>query len=184
VRGDDPLSKRSVAVQIAGHEYRVLSDADEAWLQRVASYVDASMSQIRGRTGLVDSLDIAMLTCLNLARELLALREGNGLTEVNEFSEDRVRGLIELAESALRGGEAAAIRPPRAREDVQAAGSASTPPNDEADPDVGVASLLTLPEPLAQPDSATRLGPDAGRAVPAQPSSDAGMPPRARETGS
>ena len=36
-------SKRAVAVRIRGQEFRLLSDDDEAWLQRVAGYLDETM---------------------------------------------------------------------------------------------------------------------------------------------
>jgi len=37
------MSKRSVAVEIAGQAYRIRSDADEASLHRLAGYVDRAM---------------------------------------------------------------------------------------------------------------------------------------------
>jgi cell division protein ZapA (FtsZ GTPase activity inhibitor) len=102
------LSKRSVAVSILGHEYKIRSDADEAWLQRVAGCVDSAMTQIRERTGTVDTLDIAILTSLNLAREVLSLRDTadalpSGATAVDE---GRLRSLIELVETASERGHA------------------------------------------------------------------------------
>lgn len=100
------MAKRSVAVQISGHEYRIRSEADEAWLQRVAACVDAAMAQIRDRTGTVDTLDVAILTSLNLAREVLSLRsrlDHDGLPQV-KVSDERLRALIERTESAVERG--------------------------------------------------------------------------------
>ena len=100
------MSKRVVSIHISGQEYRIRSDADEASLQRVAHMVDAAMSQIRARTGMVDTLDVAVLTSLNLGRELLGMREkareGAGFAEAEAV---RMRDLIEMAESALIEGE-------------------------------------------------------------------------------
>jgi cell division protein ZapA (FtsZ GTPase activity inhibitor) len=70
------VPKRAVAVQIRGQEFRILSDDDEGWLQRVAGYLDETMATVEERTGTVDSLDVALLTALNLARELVEIREG------------------------------------------------------------------------------------------------------------
>lgn len=96
------MAKRAVAVRISGQEYRIKSDADESSLQRVANCVDAAMDQIRSRTGTVDSLDVAILTSLNLAREVLELRERVGAVgRTDEQEAERLRELIELAESAL-----------------------------------------------------------------------------------
>jgi cell division protein ZapA len=92
------MAKRSISVRIRGHEFRVRSDDDETELQRVAGYLDETMAQVEERTGTVDSLSVAMLTALNLAREVVELREGR-----REFGGDprRLRSLIDLAESAL-----------------------------------------------------------------------------------
>jgi cell division protein ZapA (FtsZ GTPase activity inhibitor) len=56
------------------------------------------MARVEEKTGTVDSLSVAMLTALNLAREVVELREGR-----REFGGDpkRLRSLIDLAESAL-----------------------------------------------------------------------------------
>jgi cell division protein ZapA len=96
------VAKRAVAVRIRGQEFRVLSDDDEAWLQRVAGYLDETMAAVEERTGTVDSLDVALLTALNLARELVEIREREPLANAKGPAADRLRGLIELAESALR----------------------------------------------------------------------------------
>lgn len=109
------MSKRSVAIRLAGHEYRLKSDADEAHLQRVANYLDESMARIRKNTGTVDSLDVAILTALNITRELVELRDalGAGSDARSGFDADRLQSLIELIESstssaAPRGAEARA----------------------------------------------------------------------------
>ena len=94
--------KRAVTVRIRGQEFRVLSDDDEAWLQRVAGYLDETMARVEERTGTVDSLDVALLTALNLARELVEIREREPIANAKGPEASRLRGLIELAESALR----------------------------------------------------------------------------------
>ena len=91
-------ARRSVSVRIRGKEFRVLTDGDEASLQRVAGLLDETMARVERRTGAVDSLDVAMLAALNLARELLELREGGALAGADG---DRLRSLVEQAESAL-----------------------------------------------------------------------------------
>lgn len=94
------MDKRTVSLQIAGKEYRVKSDADEEWLQHVAECVDETMGQIRDRTGMVDSFDIAMLACLNLAREVITHREANS-SSATTVEEDQLKLLTDAAESAL-----------------------------------------------------------------------------------
>jgi cell division protein ZapA (FtsZ GTPase activity inhibitor) len=95
-------SKRAVAVRIRGQEFRLLSDDDEAWLQRVAGYLDETMATVEERTGTVDSHDVALLTALNLARELVEIREREPAAKTKGATPDRLQHLIELAEAALR----------------------------------------------------------------------------------
>ena len=74
-------NKKSIAVRIGGREYRILSDADEKSLQQVAGSVDDAMATIREKTGTIDSLDLAVLTALNFARELLPYKTGKSNRE-------------------------------------------------------------------------------------------------------
>ena len=105
------LGKRSISVEIGGKEYRIRSDADEERLHRLAAAVDQAMQQIRKRTDTVDSHEIAVLTALNLARELVDLRdrvsEAESALEQSEseasVGEDRLRSLIEQVELELDG---------------------------------------------------------------------------------
>jgi cell division protein ZapA (FtsZ GTPase activity inhibitor) len=92
---------RSVSVWIRGQEFRILSDDDHESLQRVASYLDETMGKVEQRTGTVDSLDVALLTALNLARELVGIREGRLDAGTSGVDPGRLRSVIELAESAL-----------------------------------------------------------------------------------
>ena len=87
-----------------------MASSDEAWLQRVAHYVDDSLRSIRERTGTVDSLDAAILTALNLARELIELRDGGAAAaSPDEVRVERAQliELIDFVESELRSPETA-----------------------------------------------------------------------------
>jgi cell division protein ZapA len=85
-------------VRIRGKEVRILTDGDEESLQRVAALVDQTMTRVERHTGTVDTLDVAMLAALNLAREVLDLRERGSSGGADS---DRLRSLVEQAESAL-----------------------------------------------------------------------------------
>jgi cell division protein ZapA (FtsZ GTPase activity inhibitor) len=91
-------AKRSVAVRIRGREFRIRSDEDSEALERIARHVDETMLRVEERTGTVDSQDVALLTALNLAREVLEERDANTSSGADP---KRLRALIELAESAL-----------------------------------------------------------------------------------
>jgi len=95
-------SRRSVAVRIRGREFRILTDGGEERLQRVAGLVEQTMARVERGTGAVDTLDVALLAALNLARELLELRDEGGAPAA-AMDADRLRSLVEQAESALAG---------------------------------------------------------------------------------
>lgn len=85
--------KRSLAVRIRGQEFRIRSDESPELLQQIAEIVDATMTRVEQHTGAIDTLDVVMLTALNLAREVVEARR-------NHPSFPRLRALIERAEAA------------------------------------------------------------------------------------
>lgn len=115
--------RRTVTVHIAGRDYRVVTDADARWLEGVAGRVDEAMALVRERTETVDSLDVAVLTALNLARELMYAREVGELPETasalgpGDEAEDLVGG-------PLVGSDVHSIEAGRLRELILAAESA------------------------------------------------------------
>ncbi|MGE4605823.1 MAG: cell division protein ZapA [Myxococcota bacterium] len=94
--------REAVTIQIRGQQFRIRTDGESDVLQRVASYLNETMALVEKQTGTVDSLDLALLSALNLARELVDLREGrlsgSGAPGVDPR---RLENLIELVESAL-----------------------------------------------------------------------------------
>lgn len=100
--------RRSTAVRIQGQEYRIRSESEPDAVERAARFVDETMDRIRDRTGAVDSLDVAVLTALNMANQLIALRDGQAVREADLAAHgvdpERLRDLIDRIESA--GGDA------------------------------------------------------------------------------
>jgi cell division protein ZapA (FtsZ GTPase activity inhibitor) len=92
--------RTSVPVRIRGREFRVRTDGDEETLRRVAQHLDETLSRIEQRTGTVDSLDVALLGGLNLAREVVELRDTG--PDAAAVPDGRLEALIDLAESALQ----------------------------------------------------------------------------------
>ena len=92
---------KPVAVRIAGHEYKIRSDGDGEALREIAGYVDRAMNRVRERTGTVDTLDVAVLTCLNLAREILALHDQQKPDGATVVEAGELQGLIDRVESML-----------------------------------------------------------------------------------
>jgi cell division protein ZapA (FtsZ GTPase activity inhibitor) len=97
--------KRTVPVTIQGREYRIRADGDVDSVHRAAELLDDTMSKVRARSGVADSVDVAVLAALNLANLLAAGRvTGAGLEDL----EKRLQELAQLAESALHDPGAAA----------------------------------------------------------------------------
>ena len=99
------MERKPVVVQIRGREFRIRSEEDEESLRRIAQYLEDAMVRVEERTRTVDSLNVAILTGLNLARELVEIRDRGSL---GSGDEGRLRSVIELAESALEGAPAEA----------------------------------------------------------------------------
>ena len=93
---------RSVQVRIQGKDYRIRGEAGEdEEIHRLAAYVDATMDKVRERTHTVDSRDVAVLSALNIAKELLALRETGMVGEGHlRVSTARVQALIDRIDAA------------------------------------------------------------------------------------
>ncbi|MFP6608114.1 MAG: cell division protein ZapA [Myxococcota bacterium] len=107
VQSPPPSRRRRVTVRLNGKEYRVVTDTDPEWLQDVADKVEAAMAHVRDRTETVDSLDVAMLTALNLARELMILKEQGVLPPGSDPAQHRddakrLRQIVKLAERAVQ----------------------------------------------------------------------------------
>jgi len=59
-----------VKVEIYGQSYTLSGDVDEAYVQKLARYVDEKMRQVAEATQTVDSVRVAVLAAMALADEL------------------------------------------------------------------------------------------------------------------
>ena len=81
------------SIKVLGKSYRVKTDADPEHLQRVEAMVEKLLRDIQRNTP--DTQDAAILAVLNLASDLLHLREkGAGASPA------RIQALIDLVDSA------------------------------------------------------------------------------------
>ena len=72
------MDKIKTTVRIGGKEYTMTGSDSEEYIHRVAIYVDRKMSQIEECNNNLSTTMLAVLTCLNIADELLKLREETG----------------------------------------------------------------------------------------------------------
>jgi Cell division protein ZapA. len=72
------MEKQKITVTVAGRNYTLVSGDPPEFVRRVAAYVDRKLSETVTVTNL-PSGQAAVLTCLNLAEELLRAQDENTL---------------------------------------------------------------------------------------------------------
>lgn len=82
--------ERTVEIKVFGQTYTVRTDAEEEHIHAVAKYVNDKMEEILRKTRSVSSVNVAILTALNIADDLLKEKEGRAalLKEVGTKSKD------------------------------------------------------------------------------------------------
>jgi len=82
--------ERLVEIKVFGQTYTVKTDAEEDYIQKVARYVNEKMDEVLRKTKSVSTLNVAILTALNIADDLLKEREKKEafLREVETKSKD------------------------------------------------------------------------------------------------
>jgi cell division protein ZapA len=93
-----------VEIKVFGQIFTVKTDSEEAHIQEVARYVNEKMDDIVKRTRSVSSLNVAILTALNIADDFLKEKEKR-LTLLREVGM-RSKDLVEKIDIQLGGKEA------------------------------------------------------------------------------
>ena len=95
--------ERLVEIKVFGQTYTVKTDAEENYIQDVAKYVNEKMDEVLKKTKSVSTLNVAILTALNIADDLLKEKEKriSLLREVETKSKD----LVEKIEIKMGGME-------------------------------------------------------------------------------
>jgi len=86
-------------IQIYDQNYNFGDDQDEAYLKKLAAYVDERMRVVADSTRTVDSLKVAVLAALNIADEMFTLRDRQ--QEIDGPLRKRVEKCVALVEKAL-----------------------------------------------------------------------------------
>ena len=72
------MEKQKITVTVAGKNYTLISGDPPAFVKRVAAFVDRKLNETAAVTNL-PSGQAAVLTCFNLAEELLKSQDENAL---------------------------------------------------------------------------------------------------------
>jgi len=92
-----------VEIKVFGQTFTVKTDSEEAHIQAVARYVNEKMDEILKKTRSVSSLNVAILTALNIADDLMKEKEKRIalLREIGMKSKD----LVEKIDMKIGGKE-------------------------------------------------------------------------------
>jgi len=91
---------RTIRVQIFGQVFSVHGDLDEAYVQKLAAYVNEKMSAIAEMAPTVDTQKVAVMAAMAIADELLSLRQEKG--EREELLKEQAERCLNLVERALK----------------------------------------------------------------------------------
>lgn len=89
-----------VKVQIFGQMYAIRGELDEAYVQKLAAYVDEKMRAIADATATVDTQKLAVLAALAIADELHNTQNERGDHE--ELLREQAERCLTLVERALK----------------------------------------------------------------------------------
>jgi cell division protein ZapA len=84
---------RRIAVQIAGQSYALKSDADEAYVQFLAGFVDGKIQSVQGASRQAGSQQVAVLAALQIADDLF--RERKKRSELRGRVRAQVRRILD-----------------------------------------------------------------------------------------
>jgi len=96
--------ERLVEIKVFGQVYTVKTDAQEEHIQKVAQYVNEKMDEVTKNTKSVSSLNVAILTALNIADDLIT-EKAKRLALLEEV-ERKSRVLVEKINMNIDGKEA------------------------------------------------------------------------------
>jgi cell division protein ZapA len=100
----DKMGKeRLVEIKVFGHVYTVKTDTDEEHIQRVARYVNEKMDEVVKNTKSVSSLNVAILTALNIADDLI--KEKTKRLALLQEVEQKSKDLVEKINMNINGKE-------------------------------------------------------------------------------
>jgi cell division protein ZapA len=89
-----------VKVEIFGQTYSIQGDLDQAYVQKLARYVDEKMNTIADATRTVDTQKVAVLAALAIADELHSMQRDR--SDHEELMREQAERCLTLVERALK----------------------------------------------------------------------------------
>jgi cell division protein ZapA len=95
--------ERLVEIKVFGQTYTVKTDAEEEHVKEIARYVNEKMEEVLKKTKSVSTMNVAILTALNIADDLLKEKEKR-ITLLREI-EVKSKDLAEKIDTKICGKE-------------------------------------------------------------------------------
>ena len=95
--------ERLVEIKVFGQTYTVKTEAEEDYIQEVAKYVNEKMDEVLKKTKSVSTLNVAILTALNIADDLI--KEKKERIALLQEIEARSKDLVEKIDIKMGGME-------------------------------------------------------------------------------
>ena len=83
-------------VTICNAHYTIKTDADEAYIQSIARYVNSKVEEIQNKTKSVSTINVIILAALNIADDLFREKDRN--RKYMKKIEDQSKDLIDMIE--------------------------------------------------------------------------------------
>lgn len=94
---DEKPYKDKLFVEIFGRKYALRGQADQDYLNELASFVDAKMNEVSKHSEGSAFSKLAVLSAINISHELFQLK--NRLKKEEELADGKARGIIESIEA-------------------------------------------------------------------------------------
>lgn len=91
--------QKPIEVTILGQKFVIRSSSDENYVREVAAFVDQRMNDVLQKTKSVSSLNVAILSAMNIADELFSYKHKKDQSVQN--IEKRIKQMIELVDQHL-----------------------------------------------------------------------------------
>jgi cell division protein ZapA (FtsZ GTPase activity inhibitor) len=95
----------SIKIKFLGREYNIKSDKDEAYIQQLHQYIEEKAQEAVLSARAVSSMDVVVLTLLNVADDYISLRD-----HFNQTFDSRLQRMIDSIEATSNEVSACGVR--------------------------------------------------------------------------
>ena len=107
---------RRVEITVLGHQYGIKTDEDEAFIQRIAQYINERSQEITKSTQQINTLDVVIKTTISITEELFRLKSAN--ESFHRTVEQNSKRLIEQIDNQLSNNDVADSEKPASKGSV------------------------------------------------------------------